>query len=210
MRYKLPARRSLGIDLDGAVTARASNLARLGRWFVPGVPGSIAAAVGTAGVEFVNRDGIGWLERCDLSASAVVYCDPPYVMSSRRQHRPLYRYELTDADHVRFLRAVRRLRCRVLISGYDCELYRLPLSSWRVVRYRVQTRGGSSAVESLWMNYPEPDELHDYRYLGNDYRERERIKRLQARWIVRLSRMTTLERHALVSSLRAVRSQRTE
>ena len=39
------------------------------------------------------------------------------------------------------------------------------------------TRGGRLATEWVWMNYPEPIALHDYRYLGEDFREREPIKR---------------------------------
>ena len=33
-------------------------------------------------------------------------------------------------------------------------------------------------TEYLWCNYPAPMALHDYRYLGKDFRERERIKRM--------------------------------
>jgi DNA adenine methylase len=33
--------------------------------------------------------------------------------------------------------------------------------------------------------------LHDYRYLGEDFRERERIKRKKQRWTDRLERLPT-------------------
>jgi hypothetical protein len=52
------------------------------------------------------------------------------------------------------------------------------------------------------MNYPEPVVLHDYRYLGSTFRERERIKRRQTRWKRRLSTMDPLERAALLSAIR--------
>jgi DNA adenine methylase len=55
--------------------------------------------------------------------------------------------------------------------------------------------------EWLWMNYPPPIELHDYRYLGNNFRERERLKRIKSRWVSRLDRMGDLERYALLSSI---------
>ncbi len=38
--------------------------------------------------------------------------------------------------------------------------------------------------------------LHDYRYLGEDFRERERIKRKKQRWVNRLQTMPVLERQA--------------
>jgi hypothetical protein len=51
------------------------------------------------------------------------------------------------------------------------------------------------------MNYPEPFELHDYSYLGDNFRERERIKRKKARWTERLKSMPALERFAILSVL---------
>ena len=60
--------------------------------------------------------------------------------------------------------------------------------------------------EWLWMNFPSPFELHDYRYLGENFRERERIKRKKERWVSRLSRMDALERHALISAVGELRS----
>lgn len=47
----------------------------------------------------------------------------------------------------------------------------------------------------------------DYRYLGRDYRERERIRRKEARWVARLSAMTVLERRAVESAVLTVRTR---
>jgi hypothetical protein len=51
------------------------------------------------------------------------------------------------------------------------------------------------------MNYKAPVELHDYRYLGNNFRERERIKRIKTRWLARLDQMDDLERYAMLSTI---------
>jgi hypothetical protein len=51
------------------------------------------------------------------------------------------------------------------------------------------------------MNYPEPVELHDYRYLGENFREREKITRQKRRWRARLLRMSPTQRYALLSSI---------
>lgn len=51
------------------------------------------------------------------------------------------------------------------------------------------------------MNYPEPTALHDYRYLGENFREREKITRQKRRWKARLLRMNTLQRFALLASI---------
>ena len=63
------------------------------------------------------------------------------------------------------------------------------------------TRGGTPATEWVWMNYPEPLALHDYRYLGDDFGERQRIKRKVQRWTSRLQAMPRLERQALLAAL---------
>ena len=71
------------------------------------------------------------------------------------------------------------------------------------------TRGGKR-TEVLWCNFREPTELHDYRYYGRDYRERERVGRKRARWLRRLSEMPVLERRLIESALLEVRDSRGE
>jgi hypothetical protein len=48
--------------------------------------------------------------------------------------------------------------------------------------YRRHTRRPEDR-STVWMNFPEPAELHDYRFLGEDYRERQDIKRQRERWL---------------------------
>ncbi|ODS30416.1 MAG: D12 class N6 adenine-specific DNA methyltransferase [Candidatus Scalindua rubra] len=45
------------------------------------------------------------------------------------------------------------------------------------------------------------EELHNYRYLGDTFRERERIKLKSERWIRRLKTIPVLERQALLSAI---------
>lgn len=207
MRHKRPARFNLGIDLDGAVVQRAANLARAGEWISWPYKDLAGYPANAVSWEWHQLDAVDWLKRWKPPASTVVYCDPPYPMSTRSSQRRMYRYELEDERHQELLRVLVRLPALVMVSGYSCELYDLALSSWRVVKYRTMTRGGRMVDECLWCNFPEPVELHDYRYLGRDFRERERIRRKQARWVARLSAMTVLERRAVESALLVVRTR---
>jgi len=50
------------------------------------------------------------------------------------------------------------------------------------------------------MNFPEPAELHDYRYLGDDKRQRERIARRRRNWLAGLKRASPLERRAILDA----------
>lgn len=188
MKYKRPAPlANIAIDAD------ASAIRNFG--IPPGVPG-YQGIVGNA---------LDWLQSADVANSddSLIYCDPPYLMSTRRiQDRPIYRFEMTDADHVRLLSILTGLRCMVMVSGYPSDLYDNALSpanpregqrGWRRVTYYAMTRGGSMAQEVVWLNFPEPFELHDYRYLGENFRQRERIKRKIARWKGKLRKMDALE-----------------
>jgi len=129
-----------------------------------------------------------------------VYCDPPYLLETRKSG-PLYRYECTTAQHQKLLIILRQLPCQVMVSGYWSPLYAEALHDWYAVHFEVMTRGGSQATEWLWCNFLPPQSLHDYRYLGQNFRERERIKRKTQRWKARLLKMPALERQALLTAL---------
>jgi len=188
LRHKRSAILSIAIDID------ASALEQL-RW-------SIAQNDGISGaVEFVNADSLTWLATHSFRGDEFVYADPPYLMSSRRQHRSIYRYELREQDHVILLDVLKRLPCKVMLSGYWSQLYSQALAGWHTTTFEAITRGGGMAVEYLWMNYSKPTRLHDYSYLGGTFRERERIKRKKLRWIDRLKKMDILERQALLSAI---------
>lgn len=188
MRLKRPACESIGIDADGEVISAWSALI---------VPPNLTVLQG---------DALSWLPTQVFSSDTLIYLDPPYLMGVRSSQRPIYRCELEWADHVRLLEIVMGLRCMVMISGYWSDLYAKFLETWRTVSFPARTRGGRMATEWLWMNFPEPLELHDYRYLGCNFRERERIKRKKARWLSRLAHMDVLERHAMMSALSELRS----
>ncbi len=109
---------------------------------------------------------------------------------------------MSDVDHRRLLRVIREIPARVLISGYWSKMYATTLRDWNCITFEAMTRGGHSN-EWLWFNYPTPTALHDYRYLGSNFRERERINRKKRRWTERLKRMPLLERQALLSAIAA-------
>lgn len=146
-------------------------------------------------------DGIQFLETYPFQGDELVYCDPPYLRGERRSARALYRHEMTDVDHRHLLRVLRSLKVPVILSGYSSALYAAELKRWNAASYQTTTRGGKPAAEWLWFNFEKPLRLHDYRYMGADYRERERIKRKRARWLRKWEAMPTLERQAVLSVL---------
>lgn len=192
MRYKRPAVRSIGIDLDGSVVTAFPGDA---------VP-RLKLIAGNA-IELLRA----WRWKGDEYKRTLIYADPPYLKSTRLSHRRIYRCEmLSEDEHIRLLEVLMNLPCMVMISGYESELYAGVLSHWRRGEFSSTNRRGQRTMQQVWMNFPEPLELHDYSFLGEDFRERERIKRKRARWRNRLLRMPAQERHALLATLSELRS----
>ena len=90
-----------------------------------------------------------------------------------------------------------------MISGYHSDLYESTLSDWHAHTFQTTIRQ-KEATEWIWMNYESPVELHDYRYLGSDYRERYRLKEKVKRWTKRLEGMPVLEQQALMHAMQTI------
>lgn len=231
MRLKKPALLNIGIDLHldplvtfsdsaGGITisgversrSRVSGSSAMGKG-APKAPDAITGLFKSgkrAGIakndvagpawHLFHGDAIPFLSAYPFGGSELVYCDPPYMRETRGP-RDIYRCELDDLDHMLLLSILRRLPCRVMISGYWSERYAEFLSGWDTVQYQTMTRGGTPRTEWLWCNFPEPVALHDYTYLGGDFRARERIKRKKLRWVNKIRRMPLLERRALLAAI---------
>lgn len=192
MRHKRPALINIGLDINPEVVAAF---------------GCASGVVDTSGfnrrqpkIELATVDALEYLASYKFAGDEFLYCDPPYLLSTRSR-KQIYLRELSDSDHKRLLELLKSIPAAVAIAGYWSKLYARELRRWRFITYESMTRGGRKATEYLWMNYPEPTALHDYRYLGSDRTERQRIKRKCARWEGKLERMPLLERQALLATI---------
>jgi hypothetical protein len=217
LRYKRPALANIAIERDAAVAEELrcslANFSEVSPGICPGrhaISGDTAGD--TAGVTVICGEAISWLTEQQshhaIPDDALIYADPPYLMDTRRGSRPIYSREMmTPVQHRQLLRCLRSLKCRVILSGYWSELYATELHDWRTLSFQSMTHAGP-ATEWLWLNFPQPFELHDYRFLGDNFRERERIKRQQARWTQRLAKMDAAQRYAMLNAIEQSRSGR--
>ena len=129
----------------------------------------------------------------------LIYCDPPYPLSTRN-YRPYYRHELNDQEHTSLLTLLQGLKCRVLISSPVCDLYSSQLRTWRCISYRTRWHD-KTVTECLWCNFPEPGELHDWRYAGQNFRQRTGLKRLARRWLAKLEGMAPRKRGYVLDAI---------
>lgn len=186
MKRKRPADTNIGIDIDPEI---------IHRWEID-EPEYSCSLINDDLVNFIAN----WRDHWDRSTRVFLYIDLPYLFSTRKSKDKIYRFEFGEPkQHALVLAAIQDLPWMVAISHYQCKQYDQALKGWRRIEWTAITRGGGTAVESLYMNYPEPFELHDYSYLGNDYRERERIAKKKRRWDRNLAKMPALERYAILS-----------
>ena len=188
MRYKRKAKRSIGIEIDPEVIGIWTNTNQID-------------------FELIHGDAITFLKKYPFTGKELIYCDPPYLRETRKKYYPIYKYEYSLAQHIELLEVIKSIPCMVMISGYESQLYMESLNNWHTYSFQAATHHGM-ATEWIWMNYPPPVQLHDYRYLGDNFREREKIKRKTKRWATRYKSMPVLERQALLSALQAVNDEK--
>lgn len=187
IRNKEPAKRNIGIEIDPKVIELWSGEEK-------------------RGLEIIQTDAASYLRNYQFRGNEMVYCDPPYLRETRRRKRKFYRFEYTVGQHVELLELIKTLPCMVMISGYESDLYKEILKGWHIYTFQSKTCAGV-ATEWLWMNYPQPVQLHDYRFLGDNFRQRERLKKKKERWISRLESMPVLERQALLFAIQSVKEK---
>lgn len=180
MKHKKPADLNIGIDLDQDV---------------------LTAHDYGAHVILKEMDAVSFLKSFSFTGNEFIYSDPPYLPETRQSNRKFYRFDYNTEQHIELLDTLKSLPCRVMISGYQSTLYEKSLKNWYTDHFVTRTRSGALATEWIWMNYSTPNELHDFRFVGKDFRERERIKRKTHRWLTKLRSLPLSEKHALIQAL---------
>ncbi|MDL2318194.1 DNA adenine methylase [Eubacteriales bacterium OttesenSCG-928-A19] len=111
------------------------------------------AEVGTRllDVQIENREATEIIELYD-GPDLLIYADPPYVTGTRTLNGDQYRHEMTDTDHEQLLTTLNSCKAMVLLSGYDCELYRDMLTGWHLETTQARAERAAIRTECLWIN----------------------------------------------------------
>jgi DNA adenine methylase len=108
------------------------------------------------GVQIENRPAIELIRAFDHE-NVLIYLDPPYVWSTRG--RKQYRHEMTDQDHEELLETVFHSRAKIMLSGYDCELYERFLKDWYKLQMPARAQNNLRRVETLWLNFEPVEQM---------------------------------------------------
>lgn len=106
-------------------------------------------------VQIENRPALDVIRRFNYP-NVFMYIDPPYVKDTRLSKRQQYKFEMTNAEHVDLLEELKRTEAKVMISGYESELYNDLLTGWEKVYLRSNRESGKATQEVIWMNF-KPD-----------------------------------------------------
>ncbi len=111
-------------------------------------------------VQIENKDAIDVIQRYD-TPKTLHYVDPPYLMSTRT-HSGGYSHEFDENKHVELLNLIKSLEGKVILSGYDNEMYNDALIGWHKYKDKIKYSFASShkgknesalRQEVIWMNY---------------------------------------------------------
>lgn len=178
MKAKRPAEVNIGIDLDERVVARWSRRTEF---------------------EVLQGDAAATLARLAPKIGDLVYSDPPYLAHTRRR-RSMYRHDYSDQQHSELLTTLKTLPSFVMVSGYQSDLYNELLQGWTRIDFDAPTQNGI-ARECVWLNFEAGPILHDYSFIGEDFRDRERVSRRIATLTNKLVQAAPLELNAVLAEL---------
>ena len=101
-------------------------------------------------VQIECRPALEVIQRFDYP-NVFMYIDPPYLLGTRTGKQ--YRHEMTDADHEELLKIILQSRAKIMISGYESEMYNECLQGWHKEHFASCAEQGKPRQEVVWMNY---------------------------------------------------------
>lgn len=97
-----------------------------------------------------NTDALTLIERYN-DESTLIYLDPPYLQNLRKKN--MYKCEMSDEQHIEMLKLIKKSKSKIILSGYDNELYNSELFNWVTSEKETTAQMGLHRTEKLWMNF---------------------------------------------------------
>lgn len=102
------------------------------------------------GVQIECLPALELINRYDTE-DVFIYADPPYLHDTRKNY--LYKYEMENEEHEQLLAKLIAHPGKIMISGYDNDLYNNMLTGWNKAYKQTNAEGGLRRTEVIWMNY---------------------------------------------------------
>ena len=156
VRTGLAQTASVGRWANCLKTSRAGMAGAVSRW-LGSVEGLEWITSRLLRVQIEHDQAINVIKRYD-SQDTLFYCDPPYPHDSRGDSKA-YQYEMTDEEHIELHKVLSKVKGKVAISSYHCELMDKLYNDWHVYEEKPKRAHSikTERIEVLWTNYePEP------------------------------------------------------
>lgn len=102
------------------------------------------------GVQIECLPALELISRYDTK-DVFMYIDPPYLHGTRKNY--LYKHEMKNDDHEELLKVLVNHPGKILVSGYENDMYNDYLSGWNKAKKKTTAEYGLARTETLWMNY---------------------------------------------------------
>lgn len=103
-------------------------------------------------VQIENRQALEVIKRFNHKG-VFMYLDPPYLLKTRNGKQ--YKHEMPDEEHEAMLKELLQSKAKIMISGYDSEMYNEYLKEWNRVEIKSCAEQGKPRTEVIWTNYGE-------------------------------------------------------
>lgn len=104
------------------------------------------------------RPALEIIEKYGAHADVLIYCDPPYLATTRSSNRSDYRCDMPlPWQHQELAEALRGAAAAVIVSGYHSPQYAELYDGWHIHEIATGTGQGGSydpRTEVLWSNRP--------------------------------------------------------
>ena len=101
-------------------------------------------------VQIENRPALEVIKRFDYK-NVFMYIDPPYLLGIRTGKQ--YAHEMSNKDHEELLETLLQSKAKIMISGYESDMYNDYLKDWDKYYMSSCAEHGKPRTEVVWMNY---------------------------------------------------------
>lgn len=107
-------------------------------------------------VQIENRPALEVIKRFNHD-NVFMYIDPPYLLGTRTGKQ--YAHEMSDADHEELLKELLQSKAKIMISGYESDMYNEYLKDWNKDAFDSCAEHGKPRQEIVWTNYDDNMQL---------------------------------------------------
>lgn len=112
-------------------------------------------------VQIENQPAMEVIERFNYK-NVFMYLDPPYLLGIRNGKQ--YKHEMTNAEHEDLLKLLLKSKAKIMLSGYESDLYNEYLSGWNKEYFKSCAEHHGTREEVIWMNYEHNQQFSLFSY----------------------------------------------